>query len=406
MKRKVMALIVGLCLTVPALAGAEVKDPLLQKLVEKGTLSEQEAGDIQSKKGVAPPAVELPEALKGLSIGGVAFLDYATGKSGGATSTAYNRFTLQRVYININKEIAPWMKFRITPDITTSATATGNYVMRMKYAYANFLASDIGPLTNTEVRVGLAQLPWIDFEEAVNGYRMQSAMFQDKRGLLTSSDLGVGVLGNLGGKLDKEQTAKVGSGSYAGRFGSYHIGVYNGGGYSSTTGETNTNKSLQGRLTVRPLPDMLPGLQLTYFGITGKGNAVDTKVGNPPNKPQGWLNNTAFASYQQKYVTATAEFYKGRGSNGGDTSYAKRKQGYSYFAKFILPMYEKAAIFGRYDNLDPNKDVKTDNIKTAIAGLSYKIVGENYIVAAYERTHDKTLPQEDKKAQVVLQVSF
>ncbi|MBI5887885.1 MAG: hypothetical protein HZB82_04130 [Deltaproteobacteria bacterium] len=410
MKRKVMALMIGLCLTVPALAGAEVaplaevSDPLLQKLIEKGTLSEQEAGEIQSKKGAASRAAELHEAFKGLSIGGVVFLDYSTGKTANAngTSTDYNRFTLQRAYININKEITPWMKFRITPDITTSSTATGNYVMRMKYAYANFLASDAGLLTNTEVRVGLAQTPWLDFEEAMQGYRMQSALFQDKRGLVTSSDLGVGVLGNLGGKLDKEKTAGVGSGSYAGRFGSYHIGLYNGGGYSSTTGETNTNKALQGRLTIRPLADMFPGLQLTYFGITGKGNAVTNSTG----KPQGWMNNTALASYQHKYATATAEFFTGRGSSGGDAIYAKRKQGYSYFAKFILPMYEKAAIFGRYENLDPNKDVKTDNIKTAIAGLSYRIAGANYVVAAYERTHDKTLPKEDKKAQVVLQVSF
>lgn len=401
MKRRLMALMIGLCLTIPTLAGAEVKDPLLRKLVEKGTLTEQEAGDIQSKN--VPPA-ELPEALKGLSIGGLVYIDYATGKTANAngTSTDYNRFTLQRAYININKEITPWMKFRITPDITTSATTAGNYVLRMKYVYANFLAPGVGTLlTSTEVSAGLTQTPWLAFDESVNGYRMQSAMFQDKRGLVSSADLGVSVLGNLGGKLTREQIAGIGGGSYAGRLGSYHIGLYNGGGYSSTA-ENNTNKSLQGRLTLRPLPDVLPGLQLTYFGITGKTNSVTNNTG----KPQGWMNNTAFVSYQHKYATATAEFFNGRGGFGGDAIVAKRKQGYSYFAKFILPMYEKAAVFARYDNLDPNRDVKNDNIKTTIAGLSYKIVGANYIVAAYERTHDKTLPQEDKKAQVVLQVSF
>lgn len=395
MKRKLFSLILGIGLAAPLAAGAEVNDPLLQKLVDKGTLNPAEAEEIQSKK------VELPAALKGLSVGGVAYFDYSFGQTGGAAKSNFNRFTLQRGYININKEITPWFKARITPDIKAGASVTGDYTIRMKYLYADFLTPDLWPLTNTDIRAGLEHTPFLDFEESLNGYRMQGSMFQDKRGLITSSDLGVSVLGNLGGKLGKEEIEKVGNQSYAGRFGSYHVGVYNGGGYSSAA-ENNQDKTLQGRLTVRPLPDLIPGLQLTYFGITGKGNTNDSVT----NKPQTLRNNTGFLSYQHKYATVSAEYMTGKGGIGGDTSSAKKKSGYSFFGKFVVPVYDKVAFFARYDSLDPNKDTPKDRIKTSIGGVSYRIYGENYLVAAYEKTRDETKAQDDKKGQVVLQVAF
>ncbi|MBI5903188.1 MAG: hypothetical protein HZB84_06875 [Deltaproteobacteria bacterium] len=395
MKRKLLALMLGLGLIYPVAAGAEVKDALLQKLVEKGTLSAQEAEAIESRK------VELPAALKGLSIGGVAFFDYSFGQTGGATKTNYNRFTLQRGYLNVVDEVTPWLKVRITPDIKSSSTATGDYTVRMKYLYADLSAQDFGPLTNNALRVGLEHTPFLDFEESMNGYRMQGSMFQDKRGLITSSDPGVSVLGNFGGKLSREQVDEVGNSSYSGRYGTYHIGLYNGGGYGSTT-ENNQNKSVEGRLTVRPLPDMLPGLQLTYFGVSGKGDANESATG----RAQTWTNNTGLLSYQYKYLTASAEYYAGKGSFGGDTTSAKEKNGYSLFGKFTVPMYDRVALFVRYDTLDPNKDVSNDKIRTTIGGVSYKIHGNNYLVAAYEKTHDQTKTVDDKKGQVVLQLAF
>ena len=382
MKSKLVAFILGLSLASPLAAKADVNDALLQKLVEKGTITSAEAEEIQSKN-----------PLNGLKIGGVVYLDYSFGQSGGAATTDFNQFTLTRGYININKEITPWFKARITPDIYSDAT--NGYLVRMKYAYADFLTPDMGYLTDNDIRFGLGQLPWLDFEESLNGYRMQSPMFQDKQKLGTSSDSGLSILGNIGGKLSKEQIAEVGNKSYAGKYGSYHIGLYNGGGYSKTS-DSNQNKSIQGRLTVRPLPDMLPGLQLTCFGVSGKGNTA---------AEPDWTNNTGFLSYQQKHVTASAEYFSGKGNNSGTDE--NNKTGYSFFGKVVLPMYEKVALFGRYDLLDPNTDASNNNIETTIAGASYRIYGDNYIVAAYEKTHNETNANpDDTKGQIVLQISF
>lgn len=381
MKSKLVAFVLGLSLAFPLAAKADVNDALLQKLVEKGTITSEEAEEIQSKN-----------PLNGLKIGGVVYFDYSFGQKNG-NATTYNDLTLQRAYININKEITPWFKARLTPDIYSDAT--NGYLVRMKYAYADFLTPDMGHLTDNDIRVGLGQLPWLDFEESLNGYRMQSTMFQDKRGLVTSSDAGLSVLGNIGGKLSKEQIAEVGNKSYAGKYGSYHIGLYNGGGYSKTT-DSNQNKSIQGRLTVRPLPEMLPGVQLTYFGVSGKGNTA---------AEPDWTNNTGFISYQQKYVTASAEYFSGKGNNSGSDQ--NNKSGYSFFGKVVLPMYEKVALFGRYDTLDTDMDSTNDKkIDTTIAGASYRIHGDNYLVAAYETTKDHTKTDADKKGQIVLQISF
>ena len=385
MKGRWIALALSLGLLVPAVPGAEVTDPLLKKLVDKGALTTADAEEVEAKNA----------GLKGVSIGATVFFDYSAGHTGGPTKTEYNRFTLQRGYINIRKEITPWFKARITPDIKTSSTTTGDYTIRLKYLYADFLAGDLGPLTNNDVRAGLGHTPLLDFEEGMNTYRMQSTMFQDKRALLTSSDLGVSVLGNFGGKLTDEQVAEVDNKHYAGRYGGYHIGVYNGGGYSSATGETNHNKAVQGRITVRPLPDVVPGLQVTYHGIVGDGNAA----GSP-----SWVNNTGMVSYQSRYGVAIAEYMAGRGQISGADS--NKKNGYSLFGKFIVPAYRKVAVFARYDSLDPDTATADDRITTTIGGVSYRITGENLLVAAYENTHDETKAEDDRKGQVVLQISF
>lgn len=395
MKRFLITFMLGLGLVAPFAAHAGVSDPLVQKLVDKGTLTPAEAEEIELKKA------ETPSALSGLSVGMTAFFDYSTGQTGGATRANYNRFTLQRGYINIKKDITPWLKARITPDIKTGSTVTGDYVIRMKYLYTDLLAPDLGPLTGNDIRAGLGHTPFIDFEDGINGYRMQSPMFQDKRGLITSSDLGVSVQGNFGGKLSKEQAEAVGNSHYTGRFGGYHIGVYNGGGYSSTA-ENNQNKTVQARLTVRPFAEVLPGLQLTYFGIAGKGNSTETATG----KAQTLRNNTGFISYQHKHFVVTGEYMTGRGSVGGDTVSAKKKSGYSVFGKVIIPGYDNVGFFGRYDTLDPDKAAQKDRIQTHIAGVSYKLSKDNYIVAAYEKTHDQTKPFDDKKGQIVLQTAY
>ena len=396
MKRLIAALI-DVCILIGLSAPVHAGDRLLNALQKKGVITEEEATTIMAEQEKERKSI-LPKALEGLNIGGLAYIDYSAGTTN-HDGTDFNKFSLTRGYVNIKKEINPWFRVRVTPDITQITSTTnsqkGDLELRMKYYYADFLIPDYGLLTDNDLRVGLAQKPWLDFQEAINIYRMQGTMFQERFGNFDSSDMGMGLLGNFGGKLSKESQEEVGYPTpYSGRYGGYHIGVYNGGGYHAA--EANQNKVIEGRITLRPLPDTIPGLQLTYFGLSGKGNLAT----NPE-----WSNNDAFLSYQNRLIVLTGEYVRAKGNQKGDDT--KDKSGYSIFGDFKLPMYDKIAITARYDIWDPDTNSSDDKQTLTIGGVSYKLTGNNYILADYEQRHyDNKGYKDDKKGQVVYQVSF
>ncbi len=395
MKRKLvlMVLVFGLLLSGTAFAESG-RDELLDLLVEKGTITREEAKEMAS--------TEPPAALKGLNIGALAYIDYSFGETN-KDGTHFNQFTLTRGYINIKKEITPWMRVRVTPDIYSATD--GSIALRMKYLYADFLLPDLEPVTDNDIRVGLGQTPWLDFEESINIYRMQGTMFQERNNIQNSADIGVGVLGNFGGTLRKVEQEEVGYATpYSGRYGSYHIGVYNGSGYKAA--EQNQTKNVEGRITIRPLPDMVPGFQFTYSGICCKGNTSEYFESANSKK---WISNTGFLSYQNRILVLTAEYVTGQGEQAGKDE--NNGHGYSFFGDFRLPFYNKVSAFARYDYWNPGTSSANPATqlkqKTTIGGLGYRIYNNNYVIVAYEKVHyDQPGNRDDKKGQVVLQLSF
>jgi hypothetical protein len=172
------------------------------------------------------------------------------------------------------------------------------------------------------------------------------------------------------------------------------LGVYNGGGYHAS--EKNENKVLEGRLTVRPLPDILPGLQLSYFGLTGKGNKEEE-----PN----WKANLGFASFEHEYFVLTGQYYWGEGNQKGADEYDK--DGYSIFAE-IKPM-KKISVIGRYDYFDPNDDANDDENTRYIVGLAYHLdkPHKNMLVLDYDTVdYEDPSKKDDKRVQLTLQVAL
>jgi hypothetical protein len=395
--KKRLALIIsvlGLLLSGSASA-ADTGSELLDILVERGTITEAEAKQIA--------ASEPPSLLKGLSIGALAYVDYSFGQRN-QNATHFNEFTLTRGYINIKKEITPWFRARITPDVTQ--VSSGDWELRMKYLYADFLPPDLRDLvTDNDIRVGLAETPWLNFEESINIYRMQGTMFQERNNIQNDADIGVAVLGNLGGKLRKAEQEEVGYATpYSGMYGSYHIGVYNGSGYKAV--KQNQKKNVEGRITIRPLPDMLPGLQLTYAGVCCAGNTSEFLV-TPRTKR--WMEHTGFISYQNRTLVLTAEYVFSKGEQAGKDEFDGK--GYSFFGDFRLPFYNKVSAFARYDHWNPGTTSATPGTQfkqnTVLGGLGYRIYNNNYVIAAYENVHyDQPGTADDKKAQLVLQLSF
>jgi hypothetical protein len=405
MKRIWYAFILGLsCLLLSAGASqaADITNPILQKLVDKGVLTEQEAAAVtqdMEKEGSKkdPPAAndadleKIAKALKGFKFSGLWYLSYQYGKSGGTT---YNQFAVKRGYLTVEKELLPWFSGRITTDVNY-LSGTGLNV-RIKYLYGKFSAPDMAFLTKPNAEVGIVHTPWLDFEEHINYYRLQDTMFIERNGITASADYGVTLASLLGGLVDENYRKNVNS-EYPGRYGSFQAGIYNGGGYSA--GEQNRNKVLEGRITIRPLPDVVPGLQLSYFGATGKGNSATN-----PN----WTANLGFVSFEHEYFVLTGQYFWGKGTGSGSDE--NKKKGYSMFAE-VKPV-EKFSVIGRFDHFDPNtsaSEATSGENNRYIAGVAYHIdkLHHNMVLLDYDNVEYKQPGKKhDDRVQLTLQVAF
>ena len=473
--------LVILSLTVAVSPARAERDPLLEVLIRKGVLTPEEAEQVQReakdlekarekktekqveqkveqkvtasqqqvttevKEQVA--AVEkkvdkipvLSEALKGLSIGTLCYIDYSAGnipiRNDGHIGS--NLWTLQRGYLNVVKEITPWLYARWTPDLTQDTTS-GNWILRMKYLYAELRPPNAGNiLTQMKNEIGLGHTPWHDFEESIYPYRCQGTIPIERAGVFSSADLGINIRGNFGGVLP-DYKERVGvplttAGLYDGKYGTWQLGVYNGAGYTAI--EQQTKKAIEGRITYRPMPDHLPGFQLTYFGIYGKGNnnnnqsfglpTSQTVPGKTPalTKPlpfdnfyPDWVTHMGYLSYQHPWFILTAQRWASKGNQAGnwtttpgipDYRIGKRAnslwtRGYSAFGDLTVPLplsipfWEQDKdhqfplhVFCRNDwfNGDQNQIVSRDcKFTKLISGVAYHLYKDNMILFCYEKT--------------------
>jgi hypothetical protein len=343
------------------------------------------------------------KALKGIKFNLLWYLSYMNGEGAGVGGDAgdgeeRNKFAIKRGYFRFTKKnLTPWMDAHMTFDVSQASdddsSLDGSVAVRIKYAYAKFKLPDVAFFTKPYIEAGIVHMPWLDFEEHINWYRCQDTMFIERNHTFNSADFGLTVVTLLGGEIDKEYQKKVNK-KYPGRYGSMAFGVYNGGGYHAS--EKNENKVVEGRLTIRPLPDIVPGLQFSYFGLTGKGNTKD--------EPD-WNVNLGMVSYEHEYVALTGQYYDGKGNQKGKDEH--NKDGYSIFAE--LKPHKKFSVIGRYDYFDPDDDADDDENTRYILGLAYHLdkPHKNMIVLDYDAVdYEDSGKEDDKRIQLTLQIAL
>ncbi|MEZ5316579.1 MAG: porin [Vicinamibacterales bacterium] len=197
-----------------------------------------------------------PDA-QSIKVGGTIFYDYTYTREPKSTDADGNRispnaFNVARAYLNITGTLSHVVSFRITPDAKREtgigSSLNGSLTFRLKYAYAQFNMDDWMP-AGTQIRVGIIQTPFIDSQEGVYRYRFQGTVFAERDGGMSSADAGVSIKTPL-----------------KGNYGDVQVGLYNGEGYSKA--ESNDQKSIQLRATIRPLPNAegpVRGLRVTAF---------------------------------------------------------------------------------------------------------------------------------------------
>src|ERR1051325_3872816 len=141
--------------------------------------------------GKTPPQTPPPAPAKPqypiVRVGVLSYLQYDAELK---NRDGYNNFDVTRAYLNINGQLSKNVRFRLTPDIrrATDSSLSGSLVLRIKYAFMQF--DNVTP--KGWIRLGANQTPWLDFEEGINGYRVQGLMFSEREGLIPgSSDFGV-----------------------------------------------------------------------------------------------------------------------------------------------------------------------------------------------------------------------
>lgn len=287
-----------------------------------------------------------------------------------------NRFEITRAYINVEPQITENISLRITPDITrvsgTEGNIDGSLALRLKYAYAQF--ANVAPGLN--VKAGIQQNAWIDFEDTIWGYRVLGPSALEFFTGVASADLGLGAIGkHAGGAIDYQAT------------------VFNGEGYSKaeqTNREAAKYKEVAGRLTMTPFaesPDKnLQRLKFSFFTQYGIQRSVE-------DHHVERIRMLASATYQHRLFTLGASggpTWDGKVGEGGEVT---NQQGLlvSTFAWVDLPLNLRPLV--RFDWFDPDVDTSpsdpgeessTGYRTRLIAGLAYRFSDKVQVIADYQ----------------------
>jgi hypothetical protein len=285
------------------------------------------------------PQPSPPPEFPSVRVGILSYLQYDAELE---NRNGLNSFDLTRMYLNINGALSKNIRFRFTPDIrrVTDGSLAGSLTLRVKYGFLQF--DNVGH-ARSWLRLGLHQTPWLDFEEGVNRYRVQGTMFSEREGLIPgSADFGAGYFTPIFHD-----------------FGDIQFGIYNGEGF--TQPEVNKYKSLQGRITVRPLPKEATarGLRLSAFYNAGWYAA---------DRPRRL--GIVMASFEHPKLVATlqhvmaterpTELPTNNIDRSGDSGFLEVRQGLQGWAAFA-----------RIESFDPDDDLPDNSHRRAIAGVAY-----------------------------------
>jgi len=336
---------------------------------------------------------DCPECLHKTDISGQWFINYQYNNS-----EKYGRFNLKRGYFTFQTRLNDLLSVRYTQDITldTEGDDAGNIEIRMKYLYLKLLLNDWGIIRKPFVEFGMVHRPWLSFEESISMYRVQSTMFAETAGLISSADLGVYFSANLGEKLEPEIAAKLQE-KTGGQYGSFAIGIYNGGGYNAY--ELNGNKTLECRFSLRPFYFALPGLQISYSGAFGQMNLPDFKA--------PFVFNLFMLSYKSSYLTGSLQYYFGQGSNGDayvdfENNSSHRNEGSSYFLELKHPKLP-LSLMSRFDYINSYASARI-NSQNYFGGIAYHFL-KNKVFVGFHKSIKSQL-QSIITGELALEIKF
>lgn len=291
-------------------------------------------------------------------------------------SPDFSRFEIQRGYLTYRTQITERLRARITSDLSVDqeGDGLGDIELRLKYGYVELSTGSLGPIRRGRVRAGVLQTPWLSFEQEINDFRLQGLMFLDREDIFASADYGIGFFADLGVQMD-EQFRETVNRRHCGRWGSIALGLYNGGGYNEV--EANENLIPQARLSLRPLPDVLPGLQVSAGFATGRGNSTAA----PDYEARALM-----LSHEAVWGAFTLTVYEGRGDLLGDQVDADGKSldlsGRSAFGE--VRVLRNVSLISRFDRMRHETVTGNRDTERWMAGCAWRCIPGGQLLLDYE----------------------
>lgn len=357
----VLALFVGAALTAPARAGDIAAAALLQRIEKLET-------EIADLKALLKAPAEKSAADAPIAIGGKAFIAYSFDTDGMDRSD--NEFTVDRWYFTSKKTIGDKMSAVMTLNVASSPDSTKTkFNTYIKYAYVQM--DEVMP--GGGLTLGQQEGSWVGNEEKAWRYRSIRKILADDKGLLGSSDFGVGLKGSLNDKTTE-----------------YHLLVANGEGYGAREEAANPNaKDVSLRLSQR-LGSAAPRLSL--FGGAGSAGGVKS------NRFAAMLDQQIDAfSYAASFV---------RGVNG-----ATRKQGLSLSGNYDFTG-SPWSVFARFDRYDPDRSAQSDMQTLFLGGAAYRFNKNARLILSHQTDKNDALKgsavadEKDASLKAVMEINY
>jgi hypothetical protein len=290
-------------------------------------------------------ASALADDAESTTVGGKAFIDFTNidqQNDGVKQATNGTGIDVKRFYLIVNHKFDDMWSANLTTDFNYVSADNETQVF-IKKAYLQAKLSEA-----FTARAGSADLPWVPFVESFYGYRYVEKVMLDRAGYGTSADWGLHAFG------------KAGDGDMF----NYALSIVNGNGYKNPSRSKSVD--LEGRAGVTPLP----GLNFAVGFYNGK-LGQDKQGLLPAAQPQTSERWDAVAAYTQTEFNVGAEYFQAKDWKLLSAQPTDKAEGYSAWGAYNFT--PEVAVFGRYDQVKPSKDIKSTLKDTYFnVGVAYK----------------------------------
>ncbi|HVS93902.1 MAG TPA: porin, partial [Mucilaginibacter sp.] len=246
---------------------AQQNEDLLNLLIKKNVLTQQEADSIRSDQAIKAQK-KLDDEKKNqhgifigsraLQLSGLVQSEYA----GYQATSDVNSFSLHRARIDVKGDINDRWNYEVYTEFAGAPKLLDVYTT---YTIADFLKFSAGQYKvpfSFENLIADSQLEFIDRTQVVNALSGRSG---DVIGNQNGRDIGAWISGSF---------AKI-NGQY---FFDYTLGIYNGAGYDVTT-DNNNRKDIAGRFGIHPIRNLVISADF-YNGLGNYGNPAKNQTRN------------------------------------------------------------------------------------------------------------------------------